>query len=185
MTPAQVLEEAASRFMVLYHNNPDALARLLRQALGKFQDKAGVIMEVWQEGTAFMAPPHFHAVAACCDTRRRYVAWRLVTDAETPVIQLLPAAKHAAPFCLLYFADLRSWDMDTPLPGDCAALLADYLEALVAVHNVKREREAYLLSGMNEQAQTLPSEQELRQRISDLEREMEDNKAVLPPASMF
>ena len=43
MTPSQVLEEAKGRFVVLYHDSPEALERLLRQALGKFQDKAGSI----------------------------------------------------------------------------------------------------------------------------------------------
>ncbi|MBE6441323.1 MAG: hypothetical protein E7022_03190 [Desulfovibrio desulfuricans] len=190
MTPAEILEDAKSRFMVLYHDDPDALARLLRQALGKYQDKAGVILEAWQEGTAFKIPQHFHTVAGCCDTRRRYVPWRYGTAeneaGETVrVIELDVGKRHAAPYCLYFFCDLRNWDMDEPLPGDCDALLCDYLEALIALQNTKREREAYLTAGMAEAAQTLPVEQELRQRVAELEAAMEDNKAIVPPASMF
>ena len=100
-------------------------------------------------------------------------------------IILTPTARHVTPYCLYYFCDLRNWELDSPLPGDCDSLLCDYLEALIAVQNTKREREAYLLSGMTEAAQTLPSEMELRQRVSELEVAMEDNKAIVPPASMF
>ena len=35
------------------------------------------------------------------------------------------------------------------------------------------------------QASELPSEQELRQRIADLETEMEENKNMIVPASYF
>lgn len=185
MTPEEILEEVKSRFMVLYHNDQDALVRLLRQALGKFQDKAGVIMEVWQEENTFSLPPHFHAVAGCCDSKKRYISWRMDSALDKPAILAISSPKHTPPFCLCYFCDLRTWEMDKPLPADCCALAADYLEALIAVHNVKKERESYLLTGMNESAQTLPSEQELRQRISDLEKEMEASKVLIPPASIY
>ena len=190
MTPTKVLSEAAARFTVLLHDDPKALARLLRQALGKFQDKAGAILEAWQEGTRFQLPPHFQGVAGCCDAQRRYVPWRrvLVTDndgLEVKVIDLIASTRHEAPFCLQYFADLRHWPDDEDLPGDCVPLLADYLEALIAVHNTERQYNAYLTAGMHENAQALISQQELRQRLTELEQAMEDNKSIVPPASMF
>lgn len=186
MTPAQILDEARSRFMVLYHHEQKALEKLLRQALGKFQDKAGVILEIWSEVPVFELPPRFHAVAGCSDSKRRHLAHRLEKDEEgRKILRLLPGSKHAPPYCLFYFCSLRDWSLEEELPGDCGSLVCDYLEALIAILNVKKEREAYLQSGMQEAAQTFQSEQELRQRISDLEREMEDNKAIIPPASMF
>ena len=45
MTPLELLEEVKGRFVVLYHNNDAALRRLLQQALGKYQDKAGVLLQ--------------------------------------------------------------------------------------------------------------------------------------------
>lgn len=190
MTPTEILDDAKSRFMVLYHDDADTLARLLRQALGKYQDKAGIILEVWHEGATFKLPANFHNIAGCCDAQRRYIPWRYTTIEEEDgstcrAIILTPTARHVTPYCLYYFCDLRNWELDSPLPGDCDSLLCDYLEALIAVQNTKREREAYLLSGMTEAAQTLPSEMELRQRVSELEVAMEDNKAIVPPASMF
>lgn len=186
MTPAKILKEAKSRFMVLYHKDQETLNRLLYQALGKFQDKAGVIMEVWFDEPTCILPPLFHGVAGCCDNRRRYIAHRLEKDEnENSIVKLKVNSRHQPPFCMSYFCNLRKLNIDEELPGDCGALITDYLEALIAIINTKREREAYLQADMNEAAQTLPSEQELRQRVTELETEMEENKAIIPPASMF
>lgn len=186
MTPANILEEVKTRFMVLYHHDEEVLKSLLYRALGKFQDKAGVILEAWFEGPVIELPPLFRAVAGCSDSKRRHIAHRFEQDADgKKFLRLLPNSKHVAPFCLSYFCSLRDWDMEEELPADCDALVSDYLEALIAILNTKKEREAYLQAGMQEAAQTLQSEQELRQRVTDLEREMEDNKVIIPPASMF
>lgn len=186
MTPASILEEVKTRFMVLYHHDEEVLKNLVYRALGKFQDKAGVIQEVWFDEPVLELPPRFHAVAGCSDSKRRYIAHRVEKDEEGhKILRLLPGSKHVPPYCLSYFCSLRDWDMEEELPADCDALVSDYLEALIAILNTKKEREAYLQAGMQEAAQTLQSEQELRQRVTDLEREMEDNKAIIPPASMF
>lgn len=210
MTPTEILDEAKRRFIVLYHDNPDDLERLLRQALGKYQDKAGMILEVWSDSPSFSIPAHFHAVAGCCDAKRRHMSWRMgemdaeetipavfdeetgdmVTPEETvtvqkPAIVVQVGSKHEAPYCLYYFLDLRHWPADTPIPGDCDALLLDYLEALIAVLNTQRQREAYIMAGMSQPAQELISASELKQRVTELEMMMEDNKALVPPHSRF
>ena len=156
MTPQEILEEVKNRPLVLYHDDPERLERLLRQALGKFQDKAGAILETWGEKGSFEIPPHFHAVAGCSDAKRRYMAWRFgeiekevvvetnefgvetVEVQKVTTIDLVIGAKHEAPYCLYYFADLRHWPLDEKLPPDCSALLADYLEALLNVVNIER-----------------------------------------------
>lgn len=210
MTPNEILEEAKRRFIVLYHDNPDDLERLLRQALGKYQDKAGMILETWSDEPAFPLPASFHAVAGCCDNKRRHMNWRtgtieieetipavydeetgeIVTPAKTvtvqkPCIDVKVGKKHEAPYCLYYFIDLRHWDADEPIPGDCDAMLLDYLEALIAMYNTQRQREAYIMAGMSQPAQDLIPASELRQRVTELELMMEDNKAMIPPASRF
>ncbi|MBQ9406347.1 MAG: hypothetical protein IJU37_06355 [Desulfovibrio sp.] len=116
--------------------------------------------------------------------------WRVVkteTEGEEPAItvNLDISTRHDAPFCLAYFADLRHWPADENLPGDCCPLLTDYLEALIALQNTERMYNAYLTAGMHENPQGLLSQQELRQRVAELELAMEDNKAIVPPASMF
>ena len=186
MTPFEILAEARSRFITLYHKDQAALERLLDQALGKFQDKAGAILEIWSDDPVFVAPPLFRAPANCCDRQKRYIPFFMERNEDgARIIRLKLLSRHQAPYCLYYFCDLRKWNKNEDLPGDCAALICDYLEALIAVYNTKREREAYLQAGMNESAQTLLSEQELRQRLTELEQEMEAAKAVIPPASMF
>lgn len=186
MTPEILLEEVKERFIVLYYDYPEKLELLLRRALGKFQDKAGVVLELWLDDPEFQCPPHFQAIAAGCDSKRRHVAWRLKFDEDgNRYIGFNPTSRHEAPFCLYYFANLRGWPLKEDLPKDVPPLLADYLEALIAVPNTNMERWAYLQSGRHEAAQALLSEQELRQRIADLENEMEACKAFIPPASMF
>ncbi|MBQ7609113.1 MAG: hypothetical protein IJU76_14280 [Desulfovibrionaceae bacterium] len=203
MTPNEILDEVIHRPLVLYHDDPDRLERLLRQALGKYQDKAGAILEQWGDEGSFEIPPHFHAVAGCSDSERRYMPWRwgkaekeVVTNTDEfgvetveiiPVktIDLIIGRKHVAPYCLYYFADLRHWPGDEELPPDCGVLTADYLEALLNVVNIERQREAYLSMDMVQAAQELQNVSELRQRITEIETIMEENKALIPPASQF
>lgn len=182
MTPEELLQEVMRRPMVLYHNDPEDLHRLLRQALGKFQDKAGFICETWYSTTEFLPPhPGFQCVASVADKRRRYVPWHLDVVEGKIVLDLLD--KNEPPFCLYWFVDLRNWPLDEDLPGDCPPLLADYLEALIAVQNTERQRNAMLMTG--QQVNDLPSVQELKQRITDLEVEMEENKNCIVPASYY
>lgn len=183
MTPSQALDDAKGRFIILYHDDEAALSRLLRQALAKFQDKAGVIREWVTDETAVRLDelPHFKAPALCSDSKRRYVPFEF--DRKSESIELRPGPKCEAPYRIEYFADLRSWPDDEDLPADCFPLLTDYLEALIAVPNAERARYAMASTGIP--YQELPSVQELRQRISDIEREMEDCKALIPSSSAF
>lgn len=183
MTPIQCLEEAKSRFIVLYHDDPATLNRLLRQALLKMQEKAGVIAEMWTSETMFSVPARCHAIAGCCDSARRFVPWRF--DPENCAVSLRIYPKHEPPYCLEYFLEISKWPDDEELPGKIDALLCDYLEALIAVPNMQRQREAYLMTGMQTAVQELPTISELKQRVAELELAMEDNKALIPPHSYF
>ena len=181
MTPIQLLEDATRRFMVLYHDDPVDLRRLLRQALGKFQDKAGYIAEHWTWDTVIEPPKGFQAVASVCDRRRRYVPWRVCP--EDGGIILDPLDKNESPYCLYYFLNLRDWPHDRDLPGDVPPLLEDYLEALIALQNTERQRNAMNLTG--QMTQDLPPVSELKQRVREIEMEMEDSKNIIVPASYF
>ena len=74
--------------------------------------------------------------------------------------------------------------MDKELPSESVSLILDYLEALIAVPNTERQRNTYLWTNVNA-SQDLLSTQELKSRITELEGMMEDNKAIVPPASYF
>ena len=181
MTPQEILDDVLKRFMVLYHNDPEDLKRLLKQALAKYQDKAGYICETWYSSTVIIPPERMSGIASVYDKGKRYVPWHV--DMPEGVIVLDTLDKNEAPYCLAWFVNLRELPLDEDLPGDCPTLLADYLEALIAVQNTERQRNAMLITG--QQTQDLPTVADLRQRIKDLELEMEDNKSIIVPASYF
>ena len=183
MTPRQALEDAKGRFIILYHDDEAALERLLRQALAKFQDKAGVIRSQLVEETDVRLDelPHFKAPAMCTDRERRFIPHEF--DGKGESIELFPGSRCVKPYRVEYFVNLRDWPEDEDLPADCFPLLTDYLEALIAVPNADRARFAMASTGIP--YQELPQPAELRQRISDIEREMEDCKALIPSASSF
>ena len=71
MTPQQLLEEVKGRFIILFHSDESALTALLRQSLGKFQEKAGIIFSVSAESATIPLPPDYPAYP------RQNTSWRL------------------------------------------------------------------------------------------------------------
>jgi len=182
MTPTELLEEAKGRFVVLYHNDETALSRLLKQALRRFQDKAGVILQAkWEKGTDGSTlrplPSNFLDVAVVNDALSNYVPASI--DGEDLSISV--DRRTAWPITVHYFANLQDWPMDKDLPNGCVSVVLDYLVALIEVPNTERARTAN--AAMNLQAD-LPGAQELRDRLSFIEQNMEDNQAMLPPVSV-
>lgn len=181
MTSSEILEAAKSRFVVLYHREEPALLGLLKQALGRFQDKAGVIQKVKvQEGDAFPLPAHLLDVALIHDARHVYVPF----DVEDAEIKAEISTATVYPLTCHYFVDLRSFVGTTDsLPAGCADLVEDYLAALIEVPNTDRKRSAMLATDQN--ASDLPSPQELRDRLYTLEQAMEDRQAMVPPVAVY
>lgn len=73
MTPQQLLEEVKGRFIILFHSDESALTALLRQSLGKFQEKAGIIFSVSAESATIPLPPDYWRTAMAHDAKWRYV----------------------------------------------------------------------------------------------------------------
>ena len=76
MTPTELLEEVKGQFVVLFHNDSAALSRLLKQALGKYQEKAGILLRAQVDAavTAQVAlPPHYLALALAVDSNAAFV----------------------------------------------------------------------------------------------------------------
>lgn len=86
MTPLEILEDVKSRFIVLYHQDEARLLRLLRQSLGKFQEKAGAIAEIWTENDSIDLPTNYLAFASACDSQRRYIPIRIEKSLSEPII---------------------------------------------------------------------------------------------------
>lgn len=179
MTPLELLEEVKGRFVVLYHDDEAALLRLLTQALRKYQDKAGVILSGrYPSGTSDAPFPEcFLSVAACQDARQRHVCvtedWenkRLVFDTQDATGELT----------LYWFSHLAAWPPKKNLPYGCVGLVGDYLEALIDIPNTSRARDAY--HDINGPVSDLPSLAELKGRLAELELQMEECRAIIPPA---
>ena len=196
MTPADILEDVKHRFIVLYHNEDEALIRLLRQSLSKYQEKAGEIANVSSGSSLIDIPPHFLCPLCAVDAKKRRVSCSLQKVEKEAATEIAPATyeekivlevkgkDRIAPYTFYYFENLREWEYDEDLPHDCVALISDYLEALIALYNVERQKEVYLTTGISAGSE-LPSQSELRSRISEIELQMEDNKAIVMPQSSF
>lgn len=179
MTPQELLDEVKGRFVVLYHDNDAALQRLLRQALGKYQDRAGVILKMKLPAGTLEAdvPDFFLSVAACHDEAFRFVP--VTVDEEAGKLRPQPGVSNAGEMTLYWLARLRDWPLDKSLPYGCTGLVGDYLEALIDIPNTARTRDAY--HAIDGPVTDLPSLQELKSRLAELELAMEENRAILPP----
>lgn len=181
MTPQQLLEEVQSRFVVLYHNDETALNRLLAQALTKFQDKAGVLFTLRTDEQQVAIPDGFWRVASCHDSASRFVPTQ--PDRESGWLYLGIEPRNRPPYTVHYLVKLTAWPLDKDLPTSCLSLVADYLEALIAIPNTERARG--ILNATGQASDYLPSVQELRSRLTELELEMEEAKAILPPIAVY
>lgn len=177
MTPLQLLEEVQDRFILLFHDDEAILHRLLRRALGKYQDKAGVLLQMNTSETLIPLPDLCAGIAACSDAKGRYIPAQL--DTEDCALRLESSAKHQSPYVILYFANLRDWPLEKPLPSECLELVSDYLEALIALPNTGRAWK--VMASTHLSTADLPSTEEAQARITALEIQMEEAKAVIPP----
>ena len=181
MTPTELLEEVKGQFVVLFHNDSAALSRLLKQALGKYQEKAGILLRAQVDAavTAQVAlPPHYLALALAVDSNAAFVP--SYDDASGIVLQGDYDTEY--PVTLHYYADLRNWPDDEALPNNCIPLVMEHLKALIDVPNTDRARSANAQIGVQSE---LPSAQELREAVSTVEMAMEDTKTLPIPVAVF
>lgn len=174
MTPTELLEEAKGRFIVLYHDDETSLKNLLKQALGKYQEKAGPMgtVKIQEEDEGIIdIPSDFLDIVVAMDKDTRFVE-SYVSEGK---IVIEPEDTNTYPVTVHYFYDLRNWDLDTDLPAGTTSLLLDYLVALIDVPNIERERGVVASTG---QQVELPSRQELMEKVSLLEQTMEDTRSL-------
>jgi hypothetical protein len=178
MTPAELLEQAKNSFIVLYHGDPDKLTLLLRQALGTYQDKAGVIREI-SYGTGFeiAVPDDFLTVATSKDAVGNYHEVRRV-DGSLRIVETSISVK---PYKTHYFVNLRDYDLETDLPPEIIGTLLDYLIALIEIPNTARGKKIALATG---QQADFTSEEVLVARKQALEEAMEEAQAIIPIVSV-
>lgn len=181
MTPKELLEEVKSRFVQLVHNEKDKLDALLRQALGTYQDKAGVqrtllIDEATIANNAFDLPEHFLTVVLLKDARGRRV--RHMIDEEQGRIMMNSSAL-LYPLKMSYLVNLRNVDLVTyQLPAAPIGMIQDYLEVLIEIPNNERIKLVMQQGGFD--VASLPSTSETIARKNELELQMKSARSAMP-----
>lgn len=182
MTPNELLDLVKSQFQVLYIES-GKLTNLLKQALGTYQDKAGVIrkLQFGDADTEAAIPGDLLDVICMADAEGRWHEYR--TDGETTITVIEQTRKSVKPYTASYFANLRDMDIENDdLPQQTIGLLRDYLEALIAIPNTARARQIATATGLQAE---YPSDEELVTRKENLELAMEDEQAIIPIATVY
>ncbi len=185
MTPNELLEEVTGRFTMLLHDEPKSLAVLLKQAVGKYQDLAGFMSKVRIAQTDIVdgltaLPERFQTRIALKDAAGRFVP----CDAWSGELEVKLSGAETYPLTLMYFENVRSADFDLyQLPPASVALIADYLELLIASPNAIRQRRIAIAGKLD--TSDIPTEESLAARKAELEERIKGSRAILPTISLF
>lgn len=182
MTPNQLLTAVKSRFVTLFHNDTTALNGLLRQSMGAYQDKAGVVKKITigHGQLTVSIPENFDGLIACGNKNGTRVTVSVSEDGKSFDLSSVRSSDY--PLTLSYFVDLRGVDLDAyPLPSEAVGLISDHLELLIQIPNSAREIRVAAAGGLD--ASHIPNESELRARIANIELDME-SQLVLPTVSV-
>lgn len=182
MTPAELLNGVKKRFASLLVDDKDTLATMLTQALGTYQDRAGVISRIRIEkgdGVNLVYPEDYLSLIHVTDNRGTLV----YSDPYPDGIELDLTGSERYPFTMLYFVNLRDRNVDEwKIPPDIISALEDYLEALIKIPNTERLRRAYVAGKLD--ISGLADEITLEQRKIELEEKMSANRAIIPIATI-
>ncbi len=181
MTPNGLLELVKTQFQVIYLDSVK-LTNLLKQALGAYQDKAGVVRKIQfgDDVTAVNIPDDLLEVIGATDAEGRWHEHRVTGDSIAVIQQ---AGKSVKPYVISYFVNLRDADTEEfELPPETVGLLRGYLEALIASLNTARARQIAAATGIQAE---YPSDEDLRARVENIELTMEDSQAIIPMATVY
>lgn len=184
MTPIMLLDEVKKRFTVLLHDDQEQLESLLRKALATYQEKVGVvrrmrITEIREGGNAL--PSDFLVRMSVVDANKMHVSTSVWAD--DGVIEFSLSGRERLPFTMAYLANLSNIDLNTyELPPLSVSILADYLQALIAIPNSERLRRASIAGKLD--ASDIGTEADLMTRLKEVELEMSSRRAVLPVISV-
>lgn len=184
MTPNELLAQALTQFRVVYVS-PDNLTKLLNNAIGAYQDKAGIIRKLTfgDNDTEVNKPSDLLEIIYISDAEGRWHEYQISQEKITVVEQTFPCRPSVKPYSVTYLVNLRDIDLATGvLPSECIGLLREYLEALIAIPNTARERQIALATGIQAE---YPTEEELKTRKDNIELAMEDSQAIIPMATVF
>lgn len=181
MKPFDLLNAVKEQFKPLYIDDSGVLKKLLDQTLRAYRDKAGVLarVETVDEAETVAVPDDFQTLVCAEDSKGRWHKCAKVDD----VFTIVTDTNSVAPYTFTYFVDLTRIDFtEGELPTETHALLMDHLTALIDVQNTKRARAAAQATGRQAE---FPMDQELRERVTQVELEMDEAKAIIPMAAVF
>lgn len=182
MSPNELLNSVKKRFAPLLVREEDTLQSFLIQALGTYQDKAGVMTAKKLEkagGTSIPLPDDYLELVHVTDHNGMLV----YSSNFGQTIELELVGGERWPFRMTYLANLRDRSLDDwQVPPMAIGVISDYLFALINVQNVARRRVA-CIDGKFDYSD-LPDEATLYQRCLDLEEKMAYNRAILPGATL-
>ncbi|WP_429169410.1 hypothetical protein [Aeromonas hydrophila] len=139
MTPAQLLQGVQGRFSVLLVE-PDQQRQLLIDALGQYQDLAGVTktVRIASRQPTRPIPPDFLAVCGTTDAIGDFIPATEEFD-EDGKRQLCFEERAVYPLRFMYLVKLRDVDLETyELPDSAVGMIQDYLEVLISIPNDER-----------------------------------------------
>ncbi len=182
MTPAELLEGVKNRFPMLIYDDEKGLYALLEQALGTYQDRAGVIrpLRVKTATSTIALPKDFLALVQTHDKDQCFViAERTQDENGNAVIEFDLDGSESYPLTLLYLAKLRGMRAyEDQLPDEAIGMLENYLEVLISIRNIDFERRFAAAGKLD--ISNLPDENTLYERKKTLESEMSASRAIIP-----
>ncbi|MDV1094957.1 hypothetical protein ACSI5N_25375 (plasmid) [Raoultella ornithinolytica] len=183
MTPAEILENVKKRFNPLLVREEETLESFLRKALAAYQDRAGVITAIKLEkvsGTSVTLPDDYLALVQVIDANGTLV----YADDLGGMVELEPMRSDRWPFRMLYLMNLRDRPFDSwQVPPAIVGMIEDYLETLINVRNVARQRRASIDGKFD--YSDLPDEATLYMRVVEIEEKMSSNRAIIPGATII
>jgi hypothetical protein len=173
MTPTQIIEQAKTRFDVLYLNDPLVLVAMMQDSLGVFEDKAGAIRSALIEApaTKLQKPSDFLTVSCVSDARGFYVDHTLAGE------EIVISGVVKYPVTVKYLVKFRGFDFESPLPNESVGLILAHFAAQLEVRNTRRERAMASAAGLQVE---LTSEESLTARVSEIELSMEETASIIP-----
>ena len=181
-TPNEILKEVKTRFTPLMHDEDDKLASLLKQALRMYQDRAGYLkrIEITSRDDATTRPDDMLALVGIVDRTDDLV---YCADLGSKLSVHLTSCTPF-PLVMTYLANLADLDPDSgTVPPEIIGIVANYLEALIAIPNTDRIRRVSIAGKLD--VSNLADEQTLYQRKVDLEADMANRRAIIPAYTIY
>lgn len=184
MTPAQLLKGVQGRFSVLLVE-PDQQRQLLIDALGQYQDLAGVTktVRIKSPQASRPIPDDFLAVASTTDASGGFVPVTEEWD-ENGQRQLCFDDWGTYPLRFTYLVKLRDVDLDSyELPDSAVGMIQDYLEVLIAIPN--DERMARIQEAGRLDISRTPTPDAGDSKLAMLREAMKSQRAMLSPITII